>query len=522
MLGAEKYDFLSDNELEDLRQAAEQDGGAVEFAALARAYNIRGMFPQALFAADRATTLDPVHFTGWFEYAIAASAIGEKPLRKIQRSTRELLEKGLGKVAEFKTALALTSYYLSGDEVAVQLAREALAEKAGGPADSHAYEVLGYIAYNADNFEEAQGHFAKALGVDDSNFRAHWMVGHCLFELGNIDQAKKSYICAVEHEQYFANAWFSLGKVFLVSDQLQPAYQCFGKTLSINPRMWDCYFTQADYYLGHQAYNSAIASCHRILELGPGGDVSSEALNYIGEIYLVMSDYPRAQRYFEEAIAFGPENAVIYNNLGVTLLKQERVEAAIEHFHSAISKDPEFAYPATKLGHAYLKLKENDKAEEQFRNALAIDPQEYWAWLGLSDVYRRQRRFRKQLEAVLCALEIEEEDSSVYNYLGIAFESVKEPLKAEAAYLKSLQLDPLNRKTANNLGFLYEKFLKDSGDDNYRAKATNVWKRRLLICRDSGISNVMAKRHLRSLGVSDGTINRWLAEEALDTDSCEF
>jgi len=522
MTSAEKYDFISDNELEAFRKTAEKDGGAEEFAALARAYNIRGMFPQALFAADRATTLIPVQFTGWFEYAIAASAIGEKPLRKILRSTLDLLEKGLGEVAEVKTALALTSYYLSDDVVAIQLAREALAESTGRPSDSHAYEVLGYIAYNGDNFEEAQGHFSKALDVDDSNFRAHWMVGHCMFELGNLDEAKQSYSRAVEREPYFANAWFSLGKVYLVSDKLQPAYQCFGKTLSINPRMWDCYFTQADYYLGHQAYNSAIASCHRILELGPGGDVSSEALNYIGEIYLVMRDYPRAQRYFEEAIAFGPEDAVIYNNLGVTLLKQDRVEAAMERFSTAIEKDPQLAYPVTKLGHAYLMRKENDKAEKLFKKALELDPQEYWAWLGLSDVYRRQRRYRKQLQAVHRALEIEEEDSTVYNYLGIAFESVKEPLKAEAAYLKSLQLDPYNRKTANNLGFLYEKFLKDSGDEDYRSKAINAWKRRLLICRDSGISNVMAKRHLRSLGVSDGTINRWLAEEALDPESCDF
>jgi tetratricopeptide (TPR) repeat protein len=516
MISADKYNFLLDNELKTLQRTAEDGGGAEEYAALARAYNIRGMFPQALFAADRSTTLDPVHFTGWFEYAIAASAIGEKHLRKILRSTKELLKQGRGEVAEVKTALSLTSYYLSDDEAAVRLAREALAEKAGGPADSHAYEVLGYIAYNANNFEEAQDHFNRALEVNNSNIRAHWMVGHCLFELGRLDDARRSYTNAVEREAFFANAWFSLGKVYMVSDQLQLAYQCFGKTLSINPRMWDCYFTQADYYLGHQAYNSAIAACHRILELGPGGDVSSEALNYIGEIYLVMRDYPKAQRYFEEAIAFEPENAVIYNNLGVTLLKLDQVEAAMDQFRIAMKKDPTFAYPITKLGHAYLSLRDYEKAEEHFRLALKTDHREYWAWLGLSDVHHRMRRYREQLEAVLKALEIEEEDSTVYNYLGIALESVKEYDQAEAAYLKSLQLDPLNRKTANNLGYLYESFLKRTGDETYRAKAIGAWKRRLIICRDDNTSIVGARRHLHALGVSDGKINQWLQGESVE------
>jgi Flp pilus assembly protein TadD len=200
-------------------------------------------------------------------------------------------------------------------------------------------------------------------------------------------------------------------------------------------------------------------------------------------------------------------------------MKQDRLEAAVEQYRFAMEKDPTFAYPVTKLGHAYLALRDYEKAEEYFNLALERDPKEYWAWLGLSDIYRRQRRNREQLEAVHKALEIEEGDSAVYNYLGIAFESVKEFEQAEAAYLKSLELDPLNRKTANNLGYLYEAELKRSGDDAFQQKAVDAWKRRLLICRDSNTSIVGAKRHLRALGVSDGTINRWLAEESLESCS---
>ena len=161
------------------------------------------------------------------------------------------------------------------------------------------------------------------------------------------------------------------------------------------------------------------------------------------------------------------------------------------------------------------------KAEEMFRRAVSIDPSEYWAWLGLSELHRRQRRYRDQLAAVHKALEIEENDSDVYNYLGIAFESVREPDKAEAAYLRSLELDPYNRKAANNLGYLYEKFLQRTGDDEYRSKALNAWKRRLLICRDSNTSTLGARRHLRSLGVDVALIDRWMEGEELHLDGSE-
>ena len=513
-----KYDFMIDEELRGFRTTADEHGSASDFAALAGAYNVRGMFPQALEAAERATALDPVHFTGWFEYAIAASAVGEEHLHLILESMEGLLEKGKGGVAGMKTALALTKYYLGDDKAARLLARTA---KEADPVHYHALEVLGYIDYNSDDFKGALEKFQGVIKADDSNFRAHWMVGHCHFELDDLEAARASYGRAIELQPCFANAWFSLGKVLLVEGRLQSAYQCFGKTVSINPRMWDCYFTQADYYLGHKEYDSAAAILKRILELEPGDTVRGEALNYIGEVYLVQRDYDRAQDYFERAIAYEKQSAVPYNNLGVMLMQQKRIDEAIVQFKIAISKDPSFAYPVTKLGNAYFLKRQYTKALETFSRALEVDPNEYWAWLGAGDVYRRRRRYGKQLESVRKALEIAGEDSDVYNYLGIAYQLLKDPAKAEAAYLRSLELDPFNRKAANNLGFLYKNLFKESGDEESLAKAVAAWKRRLLICRDTKASNKMAVKQLLELGVDDETIKSWLEKEPLEVSSSE-
>jgi tetratricopeptide (TPR) repeat protein len=506
----DKYDFLIDEELRELQRTAQANGGSEAFAVLAKAYNVRGMFPQALVAAERATKLEEISFTGWFEYAIAASATGEEHLKRIHESTQRLLIGNRGSVDKLKTALALTNYYLSNDQVATTLATEVIKSD---PSNAHAHEVLGYIAFNENDFKKALEFFSKAIDADVSNFRAHWMTGHCHFELNNLAAARASYSEAINHQPYFANAWFSLGKVLLVDDKIQAAYQCFAKTLSINPRMWDCYFTQADYYLGHRLYVSAVASCQRILELNPDKRVSSEALNYIGEVYLVQRDFLSAQPYFEAAIDCSPDNAVPYNNMGVTLLKNEQIEEAVEFFKAAIAKDPNFAYPITKLGEAYFAQKHYREATEMFKKALTVDPKEYWAWLGLGQVYRRQRRYKKLLEAVQKALEIEKEDSDVYNYLGIAYELLKNYEKAEDAYILSLELDPFNRKAANNLGFLYEHFLKETGEPGFRKKAIRAWKQRLLICRDTDSSTKGAVDHLNKLGIDNKTIEGWLAEE---------
>jgi len=511
-----KYDFIIDEELQQLIRQAERSPVAENYALLAKAYNLRGVFNKALEAGEKATQLDEEHFSAWFEYSIAATTHGETHLRSILKQIESLLAADKGNSGEMLTAKALTHYYLAEDDLAKSIAREALKID---PHLSSAYEVLGYIAYNGNDAKQAIRHFLEAVKTDNTNFRAHWMTGHCWFELDDLESARTSYMRAVMIQPNFANAWFSLGKVYLVVDAGQHAYQCFYKCLSINPRMWDCYFTQADYYLGHRNYESAISSCKRILELSPDHEVEAETYNYMGEIFIASHEFGRASHYFELAVEANPEDAVALNNLGVTLLKQERVDEAITRFEQAIEIDPEFAYPYTKLGHAYIFKRQLETAQQMFERALQVDGQEYWAWLGISEIHRKNRHYRKELEAVMKAAEIAQDDSDVYNYMGIAFQSLREFENAEKAYLRSLELDPFNRKAANNLGFLYEKFLEKTDNDLFRNKAISAWKQRLLICRDTNASTRGAITHLVKLGVDEETIDGWLdTEEVTDLD----
>lgn len=505
-----KYDYIIDVELQSLLNQAERAPLAENYALLAKAFNIRGVFSKALEAAEKATTLDEEHFSGWFEYAIAATIHGEKELRTIHERIEAMLAEGKGDAGEMKTAQALTHYYLSEDETAKAVAKEAIAEN---KSLSHPYEVLGYIAYNENDTKQAIRHFLEAVKVDDNNFRAHWMTGHCWFELDDLDSARESYRKAVMIQPFFANAWFSLGKVYLVQNEIQHSYQCFYKCLSVNPRMWDCYFTQADYYLGHRNYENAIASCKRILELSPDEEVLAETYNYIGEVCLASHEFNMAMNYFELAAETNSRDAVIQNNLGVTLLKLDRVDEAMERFREAMELDPHYAYPVTKLGHAHIFKREYDEALEMFEKSLKVDPEEYWAWLGISEVHRKNRQFRKELEAVMRAAEIAQDDSDVYNYMGIAFQSLRDYENAEKAYLRSLDLDPFNRKAANNLGFLYERFLEKTDNDLFKTKAIAAWKQRLLICRDTNASIRGAISHLVKLGVEEATIEEWLQSE---------
>jgi len=131
--------------------------------------------------------------------------------------------------------------------------------------------------------------------------------------------------------------------------------------------------------------------------------------------------------------------------------------------------------------------------------------------LGLAEVSRLRRKNKEQLEFCRQALKLQPEHTNVQNHLGIACECNRKFEEAEKAYLKAMELDPFNRWAANNLGYLYEKLMKRDGSDEYRDKATQIWKKRLQICSSTAQSVKGATRHLTKLGVPQKTIESWLS-----------
>jgi Flp pilus assembly protein TadD len=177
-------------------------------------------------------------------------------------------------------------------------------------------------------------------------------------------------------------------------------------------------------------------------------------------------------------------------------------------------REPDAADLQVQLGYVLVETRQGPAAEQAFLQALELDPGEYSAYLGLSEVYRFANRREDQMSMVEQAMTLAPEDADVWNARGVALEVTERWKEATEAYEKALALEPHHRKAANNLGFVLEKRMHH-GEAELRARATEAWKQRLLICRDEGQSLKMATDHLASLGVDDETIREWLRPDFL-------
>jgi tetratricopeptide (TPR) repeat protein len=96
--------------------------------------------------------------------------------------------------------------------------------------------------------------------------------------------------------------------------------------------------------------------------------------NKIGIAELQMESYKQARRDFEKAIRLDRTFASAYNNLGALHYEQREFGAAIRQYKKAIRLEPDVATYYCNIGAAYFARKEFEPAGINYAKALEIDP----------------------------------------------------------------------------------------------------------------------------------------------------
>ena len=138
----------------------------------------------------------------------------------------------------------------------------------------------------------------------------------------------------------------------------------------------------------------AIAAFQKALEQGGEG---REAYRYLARSHLAMGQFTEAQQAVERAMALGPEEAELYDILGVihtarafAQVQYSDTDAALAAFQRALALDPQRATTHYNLGLIYTYRDSADLAEQTYLAALAADSTLAPAYKKLGLLYRKQ------------------------------------------------------------------------------------------------------------------------------------
>jgi Tfp pilus assembly protein PilF len=154
-------------------------------------------------------------------------------------------------------------------------------------------------------------------------------------------------------------------------------------------------------------------------------------------------DREAAVARFKEAIAIAPGYGAALNDLGVELLRLERVPEAADILTRAVAAGPgEFA-PRLNLSLARFAQGDLDAAAGEVERALAIEPQSSRALCVSGQIARRRGRLAEAADLLRRALDraVGMQVAAAFE-LGLVYEAAGDPASAAGAYQLVVALEP--------------------------------------------------------------------------------
>lgn len=119
-------------------------------------------------------------------------------------------------------------------------------------------------------------------------------------------------------------------------------------------------------------------SAKELQEQVRSGDASATELFELGAVMLRRKFYPAANKYLLQAIekwdGDDQDLAQVYNALGVSYIRDGKLEKGIQQFETAVKLQPGYVTAWNNLGDAYEKKKDLKSALKAFEEVLLFDP----------------------------------------------------------------------------------------------------------------------------------------------------
>ena len=170
--------------------------------------------------------------------------------------------------------------------------------------------------------------------------------------------------------------------------------------------------------------------------------VTLSAISLSGQSYFadqVQSPPPQLRSVDPPAHDSSPE---VLESQGDDLRAQKLFLDAIDYYRAALAKKPDDAALYNKMGIAELQMHRLVEAKKDFERSIKADRIYSEAYNNLGVVYYSAKRYNKAIDRYNKAIQLRDDAASYYSNLGAALFSKKEFEKSVLAYARALQLDP--------------------------------------------------------------------------------
>jgi tetratricopeptide (TPR) repeat protein len=328
------------------------------------------------------------------------------------------------------------------------------------PADSRGRQALGKALLQLNRLEEAQVQLEKAVELAPQNAPIRFLLAQVYRKRGLADKAQ------IESERYAdltgahsapetplaeARALLDLGKS-------SEAEQVIRRYLEVRRNS-----AEAHYLLGYILFKKqdAKASLAEYTEGAKYRKPSAADLEVVASDYVLMKDYPDADKWFTKAVEWNPKDSLGWYYLGRTKYNENRFDEAVAAFEQCLKLNPKDVKAEDNLGLSYEGLNRTEDAIAAYRNAIAwqMDSavKNSGPLLNLGSLLADGERVDEGVSYLLEAARLDAQDYRIHRQLGKAYTRLNQLGKAQAELEKAVELAPQNAPVHFMLAQVYRK-----------------------------------------------------------------
>jgi tetratricopeptide (TPR) repeat protein len=263
-----------------------------------------------------------------------------------------------------------------------------LEPRSEGSSEAYLLYLSGKASLKQRKTDEAESYFRKAQALEPGYPEAE--AGLCRVSLTRFESGRDSrdFATAESHcsqalmaPRRISDAGLALGQLYLLEGNVKDAERSFRQALALNN-------SSADALIGLARVSEERGQSEEAERLLREGVIAQRGYwrtyNELGIFLLGQGRIDEALAAFDDALAFAPDDSVLLNNLAVTYALAEQFERAIAAWTRVIDFEQDAAAYGN-LGTAYYWSGDMDTAVSMYREAVRLHPEDFRWWSSLGD-----------------------------------------------------------------------------------------------------------------------------------------
>ena len=318
------------------------------------------------------------------------------------------------------------------------------------PTDSYGHSKLGQVYQTTGQLELAISEYSLALSLNPGDSLVLEKLAEVVALKGMFDKAAELFQEAISHQFHpQIETMLKLAKMLQKLSDHENLNALTDEILRLEPENSEALFLKA---MAAIEQNHKIDAVEILEKLGQSPQASYEVWLELGKLYQENGDSSKAISAFIRSTTNAPDQAGIWNTIGILLGNQKAYEEALKAFKKAISfdytdsqiqenyksvqkkleqscsrivetrkkalnKDPEDLPSYLEMGRAFELLQRPDDAMMAYQRLLAIDPEYIPGLLNYAELLRKKGRLKMAMRCYKEVLKLQPENCDTHIYL---------------------------------------------------------------------------------------------------------